>query len=184
MVQSGVHPVPATVQTSEFLVQGYFHLRETAGTAWLLNADDRPFLPMTAVTVFRAGTADPPPESDLLYETRFLAIPKSRVRWVKGGAPDVTQEGHGREPRTVHLLYQDHVLQGCFHVRPELRLSDFIGQIMAAKPFLTLHDARVLLPGPAGTPIAELEAAHAHDFLTVNLRLVGGVFDARTSDAR
>jgi hypothetical protein len=176
MLQSGVRPVQARVHTTEFRVDGSFHLRETAGTAWLLNGDDRPYLPMTGISVYKSGVADAAP-GDLLYETEFAAVPKAQVRWLTGGAPDATQQGHGRQPRTVYLLYADHVLTGSFHVRPELRLSDFIGQTMQSKPFLTLFEAHVLLPGASGTPISKLPPAQSHDFVTVNLRLVGGVFD-------
>jgi hypothetical protein len=179
MSQSGLHPVRGRVITSEFGVDGSFHHREAVGTAWMLNATDRPYLPMTGLTVYRRALVDPPAADELLYQTDFAAIPKAHIRWLTGGAPDTSPEGQGRQLRHVHLLYADHVLAGSFLVRPELRLSDFVTQAVGAKPYITLLDARVLLPGPAGTPISELPTAEAHAFLTVNLRLVGGIFDVR-----
>lgn len=183
MSQSGLHPVRGRVITSEFGVDGFFHHREAVGTAWMLNATDRPYLPMTGIKVYRHGLVEAPAASELLYETEFAAIPKAQIRWLSGGAADASPEAQGRQLRAVHLLYADHVLTGSFLVRPEVRLSDFVTQATGAKPFITLLEARLLLPGPAGTPISELPTAEAHDFLTVNLRLAGGIFDVRDDEA-
>lgn len=183
MLQTGLRPVDARVYTEEFRVYGLFHLREKTGTAWLLNTEDRPYLPMTQVRMFRTGIDDPPPDTDLMYETHFAAIPKSHISWVVGGSPDTTQEGYGRQPRKVFLVYPNFMLAGFFHVRPEVRLSDFIGQSMMSKPFQTLHDARLLKPGRPGQLLQDLEEQEAFDFVTVNLRFAGGVFDEPSPDA-
>ena len=179
MSQSGLHPVRGRVITSEFGVDGSFHHREAVGTAWMLNATDRPYLAMTGLKVYRRALVDPPDTVELLYETDFAAIPKAHIRWLAGGAPDASPEAQGRQLRAVYLLYADHVLAGSFLVRPEVRLSDFVTQAIGSKPFITLFDARVLLPGPSGTPISDLPTAEAHDLLTVNLGLAGGISDVR-----
>jgi hypothetical protein len=182
MLQSGVRPVEAWVHTTEFAIHGSFYLRERAGTATLLNAEERPYLPMTTIDVHRPPGAADPAGVERIYSVPFAAIPKAHVVWVVGGAPDVTQEGHGRQPRTVYLLYPDFALTGNFHMRPELRLSDFIGQSMVNKPFVTLHDVRVLRPAAPETPLAALEVVVSHEFATVNLRHAGAVLDQRDGE--
>lgn len=182
MLNPSLRPVEARVYTDEFRVYGVFHLRANTGTAWLLNAEDRPHLPLTHVLMFRPGIAHPPGSEELAYETHFAAIPKASIVWMQGGAPDSAQEGMGRQPREVYLVYPTYVMTGTFLMRPEVRLSDFLTTAMGAKPFVTLHKARILGPGSRGQSFPELPTLQAHDFITVNLRTVGGIFDDRGGD--
>ena len=182
MLNPTLRPVETRVYTDEFRVYGVFHLRANTGTAWLLNADDRPHLPLTRVSMYRPGVAHPPGSEELAYETHFAAIPKASIVWMQGGAPDSVQEGMGRQPRQVYLVYPTYVMTGTFSMRNEVRLSDYIGTAMGSKPFVTLHEARILGAGSRGQSFAELPTIQAHDFITVNLRNVGGIFDLRGGD--
>jgi hypothetical protein len=74
MLNPTLRPVEARVYTDEFRVYGVFHLRANTGTAWLLNAEDRPHLPLTHVSMYRPGVAHPPGSEALAYETHFAAI--------------------------------------------------------------------------------------------------------------
>ena len=168
--------------TDEFRVYGVFHLRANTGTAWLLNVEDRPHLPLTHVSMYRPGVAHPPGSEQLAYETHFAAIPKASIVWMQGGAPDSGQEGMGWQPRQVYLVYPTYVVTGTFLMRAEVRLSDYIGAAMGAKPFVTLHDARILGKGSRGLSFGDLPMLQVHDFITVNLRNVGGIFDLRGGD--
>jgi len=182
MSQVTVRPIDARVYTNEFRVYGTVHFRPNTGTAWLLNAEDRPHLPMTQVTIYRAGTEHPPQAGDMVYQSHFAAIPKSSIVWIQGGAVDEAKDGLGLQPRELYLVYPTYVLAGFVAMRPEIRLSDFVGLATAKKSFVTLHDARVLGHGPAGAALAELPAAQSHPFVTVDLRKVAAVFDVRGGD--
>jgi hypothetical protein len=183
MLQASVRPVEGRVYTNDFRVHGTFHLRSNTGTAWLLNADDRPHLPMTNVSMYRPGIEDTPRPEALAYETHFAALPKSSIVWMQGGGPDsVQQEGFGRQPRLVYLVYPTYVIAGTFALRTEVRLSDFVAAAMGGKSFVTLTDARVLGPGSRGQTFAELPVVQSHPFIVVNLKNVGGIFDDRGGD--
>lgn len=182
MLSASVRPVEARVYTDEFRVYGVFHLRANTGTAWLLNAEDRPHLPLTHVSMYRPGVAHPPGSEELAYETHFAAIPKASIVWMQGGAPDPGQDGMGRQRRQIYLVYPTYVMTGHFLMRPEVRLSDYVGTAMAAKPFVTLHEAKILGRAARGTDFADLPVLQEHAFITVNLRNVGGIFDQRGGD--
>jgi hypothetical protein len=182
MSQIAVRPVEARVYTNEFRVYGLVHFRPNTGVAWLLNAEDRPHLPMTEVRMYRAGIEHPPSPDDLVYESDFVAIPKSSIAWIAGGARDDAREGMGLHARDVILVYPTYVLAGSFAMRPEVRLSDFVGLAMGKKSFLTLTGVRVLGPAKPGASFAERPVLQSHDFVTVDIRKVAGVLDARSAD--
>lgn len=182
MLQTGLKPMEGSLYTEGFRVQGVFYLRNNTGTAWLLNADDRPHLPLTRVRMYRPGTEHPPADENLLYDTHFAAIPKSSIVWMVGGAPDQTQEGYGRQPRKIFLVFPTYLMSGYLSIRPEVRLSDFLASAMSNKPFYTLNDARILSPGTPGKTLSELEELQSHPFVVVNLRSVAGVFDPQGGD--
>jgi hypothetical protein len=180
MVTSVLEPVDVVVHSQEFRVHARLHMRPGSSSAWLLNTEDRSFLSLTDASMYRPTVSDPPPTADLLFETRFAAVPKTHVSWMVGGAPDTGQDGYGRQPRQVYVMYPSYLLTGLFHMRAETRLSDFLATITAAKPFQTLFDAAILEPGPAGTRVEQWRVLQRHAFVTVNLRLSGGVFDVRS----
>ena len=182
MNQVAVVPIEARVYTNEFRVYGLVHFRPNTGTAWLLNAEDRPHVPMTRVAMYRAGLEHPPRASDLVYETHFAAIPQSSIVWIQGGAADEAKDGLGLQPREVYLVYPTYVLAGSVAMRPEVRLSDYVGLAMSKKSFVSLSQVRVLAKGAPGTLLAELPAVQTHDFVTVDLRKVAAVFDVRGGD--
>jgi hypothetical protein len=182
MNQVAVVPIEARIYTNEFRVYGLVHFRPNTGTAWLLNAEDRPHVPMTRVAMYRAGLEHPPQASELVYESHFAAIPKSSIVWIQGGAADEAKDGLGLQPREVYLVYPTYVLAGFVAMRPEVRLSDYAGLAMSKKSFVTLNRVRVLAKGEPGMPLAELPAVQEHDFVTVDLRKVAAVFDVRGGD--
>ncbi len=182
MSQVNVRPVEVCVHTDEFRVVGLAHLRPATGMAWLLNAEDRPHLPMTRVAMYRAGIEEPPAAADLVYESHFAAIPKSSVVWVQGGAGDDVKAGLGHQPRGVYLVFPTYVLSGALAMRPEMRLSDYVGMTMTKKSFVTVNGVRVLGLGGRGTPFTDLPVVRVHDAVTVDLRKVAAVFDARGGD--
>lgn len=174
--------VEMRVYTNEFRVYGLLHVRPNVGTAWLLNSDDRPHVSLTRVSMFRAGVAHPPAEGDLMYESHFAAIPKSSIVWAAGGAMDQAGSGLGLQPREVFLVYPTYVLAGTFAMRPEVRLSDFVGTSMGHRSFVTLSHARVLDRGPSGASLAEAPVLHEYPFVTVDIRKVAAVIDVRNGD--
>lgn len=180
---SGVAPQPVqvVVHTQEFRMHASVHMRPGNSTAWLLNTDTRAFLSLSGVSMYRPSYAERPPEEDLVYDTRFAAVPKSHVTWVSGGSPEAAAEGFGRKPRPVFLMYSNHVLSGLLHMRPELRLSDFLATAIGDKPFQTLFDAAILELGPVGTRIDAWPVLQRQAFVTANLRLTSGVFDHRST---
>ncbi len=177
-----VVPVEARVYTNEFRVYGLVHLRPNTGVAWLLNAESRPHLPLTDVRMYRSGIEHPPSDGDLVYESDFVAIPKSSIAWIAGGIRDDTREGMGLHARDVILVYPTYVLAGSLAMRPEVRLSDFVGLAMGKKSFVTLSGARVLGPASPGTSFAERPVLQSHDFVTVDIRKVAGVLEALDAD--
>jgi len=175
------NPVGVVVHTQQFRVHATVHMRSGSSTAWLMNTETRPFLSLTEVAMYRPSVGEQVQVTDLLYETRFAAVPKTHVNWLSGGAPDADPDGFGRRPRRVFVMYPDYVLSGLLHMRPELRLSDFLVTAMSDKPFQTLFDAAILEPGPVGTQVDAWNVLRREPFVTVNLRLAGGVFDSRGS---
>ncbi|MDF1523992.1 MAG: hypothetical protein P1P87_14400 [Trueperaceae bacterium] len=182
MLQTSLKPVEARIYTNEFRVYGVVYMRPGTGTAWMLNTEQRPHVPVTRVSMFRPGIAHPPDSGQLAYESHFAAVPKASIVWMQGGAPDSVQEGLGKERRGVYLVYPSFVIAGSFLIRPELRLSDYLATAMGPKPFATLHDARILSPQGREQRFGELPVVQQHDFVTVNLHHVGVVFDERGGD--
>jgi hypothetical protein len=177
MTKSVLEPVDVVVHSQEFRVHAKVHMRPGTSTAWLLNTEDRAFLSLTDASLYRPTVVDPPPASDLRYETAYAAVAKAHVLWMAGGAADPGQDGFGRQPRQVFVMYPNYVMMGLFHMRTETRLSDFLGTVMGPKSFQTLSDVAILEPGPPGTKMGEWRVLQRHAFVTVNLRLAGGVFD-------
>lgn len=171
-----------SLYTSDFRIHGVFYMRSNTGTAWMLNAEDRPHIPLTRVRMYGPGQEHPPAAEKLLYDTHFAAVPKSSIVWMTGGAPDKTQEGYGRLPRKVYVVYPNYLLTGYLSIRPEARLSDFLSSAMTTKPFYTLNDAKLLQPGGPGKTLADLAVLQSHPFITVNLKVVAGVFDVQGGD--
>ena len=180
MLKSVLEPIDVVVHTQEFRVHAKVHMRPGTSSAWLMNTEDRSFLSCTDVSMCRPTLSETPVESELLYQTRFAAVPKAHVSWLVGGSPDSGQDGYGRQPRQVFVTYPNYALTGLFHMRAENRLSDFLATIMGPKPFQTLFDVSVLEGGGAGTRLDAWRVAQRHSFVTVNLRLAGGVFDKRS----
>ena len=183
MLASSLAPVGVVVYTQEFRVHALLHMRSGTSTAWVLNSEDRSFLSLTDATMFRPTVADPPADADRVYGTAYAAVPKAHVSWMVGGAPDGGQDGYGRQPRQVYVMYANYALRGQFHMRAENRLSDFLATITAQKPFQTLFDVSLLEHGPNGTQVDTWNVLQRHAFVTVNLRLAGAVFDVRDAPA-
>jgi hypothetical protein len=183
MLASSLAPVGVVVYTKEFRVHALLHMRPGTSTAWVLNTEDRSFLSLTDATMYRPTMTDAPAEADRIYETAYAAVPKAHVSWMVGGAPDGGQDGYGRQPRQVYVMYPNYALRGLFHMRTENRLSDFLATITAPKPFQTLFDVSLLEHGPTGTQVDTWNVLQRHPFVTVNLRLAGAVFDVRDGRA-
>lgn len=174
-------PVQVVVHTQQFRMHASVHMRPGNSTAWLLNTDTRAFLSLSGVAMYRPSFGEEAPDADLVYDTRFAAVPKSHVTWVTGGSPEAAAEGFGRKPRPVFLMYADHVLSGQLYMRPELRLSDFLATAINDKPFQTLFDASVLKLGPVGTRVDAWPVLQRLPFITANLKRTSGVFDHRSA---
>ncbi len=183
MLASSLVPVGVVVYTQQFRVHAMLHMRPGTSTAWVLNTEDRAFLSLTDAAMYRPSVSDAPADADRIYDTGYAAVPKAHVSWMVGGAPDGGQDGYGRQPRQVYVMYPNYVLRGLFHMRAENRLSDFLATITAPKPFQTLFDVSLLEKGPAGTRVDEWTVLQRHPFVTVNLRLAGAVFDVREGRA-
>ena len=178
MVATGrrVTPTEGRVYTNEFRLYGLLHLPDFLSTSRLLNLTDRPYLPVTRCMVYDAGFRHPPENAALQYETDFAAVPKDHILWVVGGTADEPAERARREPRMVYVMYASYVLTGRLYLMPDQRVSDFLHTVFTDRPFQDLHDARVLLPR-RDVPLADFEVLQSHDFVTVNLKQAGGVFD-------
>jgi hypothetical protein len=178
MVATGrrVTPTEGRVYTNEFRLYGLLHLPEFVSTSRLLNLTDRPYLPVTRCMVYDAGFRHPPENAALQYETDFAAVPKDHILWVVGGLADEPAERARREPRMVYVMYASYVLTGRLYLMPDQRVSDFLHTVFTDRPFQDLHDARVLLPR-RDVPLADFEVLQSHDFVAVNLKQAGGVFD-------
>jgi hypothetical protein len=183
MLASSLTPVGVVVYTQQFRVHAMLHMRQGTSTAWVLNTEDRGFLSLTDAAMFRPTVADVPGDADRIYETGYACMPKAHVSWMVGGAPDAGQEGYGRQPRQVYVMYPNYALRGLFHMRAENRLSDFLATITSQKPFQTLYDVSLLEHGPTGTQVDSWNVLQRHPFVTVNLRLAGAVFDVRDAPA-
>lgn len=178
MVVNGrrVTPTEGRVYTNEFRLYGLLHLPEIVSTARLLNLTDRPYLPVTRCMVYDAGFRHPPANNALQYETDFAAVPKEHIMWVVGGHAEEPSEHVRREARLVYVMYASYVLTGRLYLMPEQRVSDYLHTVFTDRPFQDLHGARVLLPR-RDAPLEAFEVLQHHDFVTINLKQAGGVFD-------
>lgn len=183
MVNNGRHvtPMEGRVYTNEFRLYGLLHLPEYVGTARLLNLTDRPYLPVTRCMVYDAGFRHPPESNAMQYETDFAAVPKDHILWVVGGRPEEPSEHARREARLVYVMYDRYVLTGRLFIMPDQRVSDYLHTVFTDRPFQDLHGARVLLPRN-DLPLEEFEVLQYHEFVTVNLKQAGGVFDVKRSE--
>lgn len=185
MVNNGrrVIPMEGRVYTNEFRLYGLLHLPEFVGTARLLNLTDRPYLPVTRCMVYDAGFRHPPESSAMQYETDFAAVPKDHILWVMGGRPEEPSEHVRREARLVYVMYDNYVLTGRLYIMPDQRVSDYLHTVFTDRPFQDLYGARVLLPRK-DVPLEEFEVLQYHEFVTVNLKQAGGVFDVRREEGQ
>ncbi len=185
MVNNGrrVIPMEGRVYTNEFRLYGLLHLPEFVGTARLLNLTDRPYLPVTRCMVYDAGFRHPPESDAMQYETDFAAVPKDHILWVMGGRPEEPSEHVRREARLVYVMYDNYVLTGRLYIMPDQRVSDYLHTVFTDRPFQDLYGARVLLPRK-DVPLEEFEVLQYHEFVTVNLKQAGGVFDVRREEGK
>jgi hypothetical protein len=183
MMNSGrrVKPMEGRIYTNEFRLYGMLHLPEFVGTARLLNLTDRPYLPVTSCMVYDAGFRHPPESDALQYETDFAAVPKDHILWVVGGRQEDASEHARREARLVYIMYTDYVLTGRLYIMPDQRVSDYLHTVFTDRPFQDLYGVRVLLPR-RDVPLTDFEVLQHHDFVTVNLKQAGGVFDVRRGE--
>jgi len=178
-----VMPVQGRIYTNEFRLYGQMHLPEAVGTARMLNLTDRPYLPVTDCMVYDAGFRHPPENDALQYQTGFAAVPKEHIMWVVGGRAEAPSEHARREARQVYVMYASYVLSGRLYLMPGQRVSDFLHTVFTDRPFQDLYDARVLLP-KRDVPLDEFEVMQVHEFVTVNLKQAGGVFDVVAEEGR
>lgn len=164
------------IYTNEFRLYGHLHIPDFLGTARLLNLTDRPYLPVTTCKVYDAGFRHPPESEALQYETEFAAVPKEHILWVLGGRPEAPADHARKEARLVYVMYPSYVLTGQLYIMPSQRVSDYLHTVFTDRPFQDLHGARVLLPR-RDAPLAEFEELQHHEFVTINLKQAGGVFD-------
>jgi hypothetical protein len=178
MVGLGRHvtPVQGRIYTNEFRLYGQLHLPEAVGTARMLNLTDRPYVPVTDCMVYDAGFRHPPEHESLQYETTFAAVPKDHIMWIVGGRGEEPSEHARREARQVYIMYASYVLSGRLYLMPDQRVSDYLHTVFTDRPFQDLHEARVLLP-KRDVHLEEFEVLQFHEFVTVNLKQAGGVFD-------
>jgi hypothetical protein len=171
------------VYTNEFRLYGLLHFPDFVGTARLLNLTDRPYLPVTRCMVYDAGFRHPPENDALQYETEFAAVPKAHILWVVGGRAEEPTEHVRHEPRLVYVMYSSYVLRGRLYLMPDQRVSDYLHTVFTDRPFQDLVEASVLLPR-RDAPLEEFEVLQEHDFVTINLKQAGGVFDVRAENAK
>ena len=178
-----VTPMEGRIYTNEFRLYGQLHLPDFLGTARLLNLTDRPYLPITQCRVYDAGFHHPPESEALQYETDFAAVPKDHILWVLGGRPEEPADHARREPRLVYVMYASYVLTGRLYIMPDQRVSDYLHTVFTDRPFQDLHGARVLVPR-RNAQLEEFEVLQHHDFVVVNLKQAGGVFDVSRNGGR
>jgi hypothetical protein len=175
-----IQPEEGRLYTAEFRLYGLLHIPRNVGAAWLMNMQDRPYLPVTRCMVYDSGIEHPPSPSSMLYETEFAAIPKGHILWALGGNPDERAGSLAREARRVFVMFESYVLSGALYLPPKQRVSDFLSTVLGVRPFVNLFEARVLVPRP-GVPLQQLEPVQEHPFVTVNLKQAGGIFDVHGS---
>lgn len=165
------------IHTVTLRVHGTLHARAGIPMTRILTAGDRPHLSLTNARLYATGVEHPPAPHARLHATAFAAIPKDAIVWLAGGQAEVHPPGLGLEPRESYLVFPTFVLAGAILMRPEVRFSDAIGTAMLNKPYVTLHDARVLERRHADTPIADLPTLRTEPHVTADLRKVTAILD-------
>ena len=156
---------------------GTLHVRDGIALVRVLNGNDRPHLSLSQASLYAPGIEYPPAPASRLHSTSFAAIPKDAITWIVGGLAEEVQPTLQLEPRAAYLVYPDFVLAGSLLMRPEMRFSDAIGTAMLNKPYVTLHDARVLERRHADTPIADLSTLRTVPHVTADLRKATAILD-------
>ena len=163
------------IHTVHYRLYGMMYLIPGGGTADLLNAEGKDYLPTTGVLLYEAGHQHPPDPKDLKASTNFVAVQKARIRWLVGGRPATLRTSRAMvERRRLALLYSGYFLSGDLEVPKGARLSDFLS---STKPFQTLYDAGLYLLRP-DRPVIEIEPYERFEFVTVNLAQAEGVLEA------
>lgn len=165
----------ARIFTPDYRIYGNIHLLLSAGTADLLNSDNRTHLPVTGALIYTLGLEHPPRPDELKADARFTAVLKSDVCWLVGGRPSAPKGNIAQFVRKrLALFFGSYVLVGELDVHKDSRLSDHLS---AAKLFQTLH-ASAMYPLPPNQPITGLLPTQQFEFVTVNLSKVESVLEA------
>ena len=167
----------ARVYTEDFRMYGMMHLPkgENHDTARLLNRNDKLFLRVTKGIVYSKGFRHPPTIDEYRASVGFMAIPIERLMWVYGGkAQDFEKVSY--EAREVYLLYANYFIRGELRLAKNSVLTSFLDNVASNKPFQTLYNASIGVP-IKGLQVQEVDPIEEFDFVTVNLRMVGGIFD-------
>lgn len=166
--------------TPEYRIYGLIYLIPGGGTADILNAENRSFLPMTGVVLYGAGYSHPPDVKDIRATTRFMSVPKSTISWLAGGRPSVPRGTRSlMEQRRLAFLYGSYAIAGNLEVPKGVRLSDYLS---SSKPFQPMFSVG-LFPLKQDQPISQLEPIETFDFVTINISLAQGILEAPASDA-
>ncbi len=164
----------ARIYTTEYRIYGNIHLVRAAGTADILNLENRTHVPVTGALVYAAGLEHPPQASELKADTPFMAVHKANICWMVGGRPSVSRGNLALfERKRVALLFEGYILVGELYVHKNTRLSD---QLAVLKTFQTLSGA-VLYRIPAQQPIVNVPPDQQFDFVTVNLNKANSVIE-------
>ncbi|WP_119316210.1 hypothetical protein [Calidithermus terrae] len=165
----------ARVHTPVHRIYGQIYLIPGSGTADLLNAEGKLYLPVTGAMLYEAGHKHPPEVDELKASSAFVALQKTHLRWLVGGRPATPRTSKGMlEPKRLALLYGSYLLAGSLEIPKGVRLSDYLS---SAKPFQTLHAAGLYLLEPH-KPVVELAPYETFEFVTVNLHQAEGVVEA------
>ena len=176
MLAQNVVPSEAQAHTLDFRVYGLVHVRRGMPISRYLNQRERTYVPMTMCRVFRPGHEQQPSESELLYETDFAALPKSRLAFLVGGVAEPPAERTGREPRQACVMYPLFVLTGTIYVPPRVRMSDHLSNLYGVRPFVELADVHVGRPRE-GARVDQFDVVARYPLVTVNVGLAGALFD-------
>src|SRR5690554_6546927 len=131
---------------------------------------------MTMCRVFRPGHEQQPSVSELLYETDFAAVPKSRLAFLVGGVAEPPAERTGREPRQACDMYPLFVLTGPLSVPPRVRSSDRLSNLCGVRPCVERADGHVARPRE-GARGDQFDVVARYPLVTVNVGLAGSLFD-------
>ncbi|WP_018467451.1 hypothetical protein [Calidithermus timidus] len=165
----------ARVHTAEHRIYGQIYLIPGSGTADLLNAEGKAYLPVTGALLYQAGHKHPPEAGELKASSAFVALQKTQLRWLVGGRPATLRTSRAMlEKKRLALLYGSYLLAGDLEIPKGVRLSDYLS---STKPFQTLYAAGLYLLQPQ-KPVVELEPYETFEFVTVNLHQTAGVIEA------